>query len=288
MIDRLDHVMVVVADLAAAAARTAALFGRQASWRGSHPHYGTVNALFRLDNTYLELIAPARDESFGAVLRGRLAAEGEGVFGLAFGSADADATVVELRRRGIEIADPAPGSGRDDRTGAERRWRNAFLPPAASRGLLLFVIEHASPADSLPMVAPEGDPAAAVHALDHVVVASRDLDGTRALYGDGLGLRLALDRTFEQRGQRILFFRTGGATVEVVASTREPADKTAPDRFFGLAWRVPDADLARARTARAGFDVSELRPGAKPGTRVCTVRDAPGGVPTLLIEPAPG
>ena len=286
MIDRLDHVMVVVADLDAAAARTAALLGRAASWRGSHPAYGTANALFRLDNTYLELIAPARDESFGAVLRERLAREGEGVCGLAFGSADAGDTVAELRARGIEVADPVPGSGRDERTGAERRWRNAFLSPAASRGVLVFVIEHESPPDSLPMMAPEGDPAAVVHALDHVVVATRDLEGTRALYGDGLGLRLALDRTFEQRGQRILFFRTGGATVEVVASTREAPDETAPDRFFGLAWRVPDADAVRARTLRAGFDASEVRPGAKPGTRVFTVRDAPGEVPTLLIEPA--
>jgi catechol 2,3-dioxygenase-like lactoylglutathione lyase family enzyme len=285
MLDRLDHVMVVVADLDAAVARTAELLGRPASWRGSHPHYGTANALFRLDNTYLELIAPVRDESFGAVLRDRLAKEGEGVLGLAFGTSDADAAVAELRARGIEVADPAPGSGRDDATGAERRWRNAFLSPAASRGLLVFVIEHESPPDSLPLVAP-ADPPTAVHALDHVVIASRDLEGTRALYGDGLGLRLALDRTFEQRGQRILFFRTGGATVEVVASTREVPDPAAPDRFFGLAWRVPDAELARARALGSGFDVSEVRPGAKPGTHVCTVRDAPGGVPTLLIEPA--
>jgi catechol 2,3-dioxygenase-like lactoylglutathione lyase family enzyme len=287
MIDRLDHVMVVVADLPAAAARTAALFGRPASWRGSHPDYGTANALFRLDNTYLELIAPARDESFGAVLRERLAAEGEGVYGLAFGSSDVGETVAELRARGVEIADPAPGSGCDERTGAVRRWRNAFLSPAASRGLLVFVIQHDSPPDSLPLTKPECDAAAAVHALDHVVVASRHLDGTRALYGDRLGLRLALDRTFEARRQRILFFRTGGATLEVVASTRDAPDAAAPDRFFGLAWRVRDADLARSHAEREGFDVSEVRPGAKPGTRVCTVRDAPGGVPTLLIEPAP-
>jgi hypothetical protein len=47
---------------------------------------------------------------------------------------------------------------------------------------------------------------------------------------------------------------------------------------------VPDAEAARERLAAAGFDVSEVRPGAKPGTRVCTVRREAWGVPTLLIS----
>ena len=50
-------------------------------------------------------------------------------------------------------------------------------------------------------------------------------------------------------------------------------------------WQVADADAARQRIAEAGFDVSEVRGGNKPGTRVCTVRGEPCGVKTLLIEP---
>ena len=48
--------------------------------------------------------------------------------------------------------------------------------------------------------------------------------------------------------------------------------------------RGPDA--ARERPAAAGFDVSEVRPGCKPGTRLLTVRESTG-VATLLLEPAP-
>ena len=285
MIQCLDHVMVLVDRLDEASARTAALLGREPSWRGEHPGFGTANTLFRLDNTYLELISPTADVGFGAVLRSRLDDEGEGVMGLAFGSADVEETVAELRERGVEVADPQPGSGRDAKSGAERHWRNAILTPAASRGLLLFVIQHESPPERLPMSEPT-DAEAAVHALDHVVVMSPDADGTRALYRDGLGLRLALDRTFEKRGVRLLFFRTGGTTVEIGSSTARPPDPEAPDRFGGLAWKVASADPARARLAAAGFDVSKVRPGHKPGTRVFTVRDAPGSVPTLVIEPA--
>ncbi|MBW2374309.1 MAG: glyoxalase, partial [Deltaproteobacteria bacterium] len=46
-----------------------------------------------------------------------------------------------------------------------------------------------------------------------------------------------------------------------------------------------DIEAARARVAQAGFDVSGIRPGAKPGTSVCSVRGEPLGVATLLIGP---
>jgi catechol 2,3-dioxygenase-like lactoylglutathione lyase family enzyme len=152
--------------------------------------------------------------------------------------------------------------------------------------LPLFAIQHRSPASSLPLLPASCATTAAVHALDHVVVISEDPGASRAIYADGLGLRLALDRDFEQRGIRICFFRVGGVTIEV-AGPREPAaGADGPDRFGGIAYRVADAEAARDRLIGDGFDVSETRPGHKPGTRVCTVRGGTCGVPTLLIEAA--
>ncbi len=281
MLHALDHVIIGVSDLDAAARTYAALLGREASWRGVHPGYGTANALYRLANGYVELLAPAGDGAIGAQIAATLEAQGEGMLGLAFATDDAAAFA---ERTGA--APPAPGEGRDEATGAERRWKNSFLPTDVARGLLLFAIEHDSPPDALPLVEPE-KPAAAPDALDHVVIASPDLEGARALYGDRLGLRLALDRSFEQRGLRMLFFRVGGVTVEVVGRLGVEPDPAAPDAFGGIAYRVPDAEATRARLAEAGFDVSEVRDGHKPGTQVCTVRAETHGVPTLLIQPQP-
>ena len=59
------------------------------------------------------------------------------------------------------------------------------------------------------------------------------------------------------------------------------------DRLWGLSFRVRDADAARGRLMDTGFDVSEVRDGRKPGTRVLTVRDGTCGVPTLILQPAP-
>ena len=83
---------------------------------------------------------------------------------------------------------------------------------------------------------------------------------------------------------RLQFFRVGGVTVEVASRLAAAADP-APDRLWGLAWRVPDADRTRARLAEAGFPVSAVRDGNKPGTRVCTVERDTCGVPTLMIAP---
>jgi catechol 2,3-dioxygenase-like lactoylglutathione lyase family enzyme len=283
----LDHVLVAVRDLPGATRTFGSLLGRSPSWRGEHPGLGTQNALFRLDNTYLELLCPTFDMGFGGLLRARLEREGEGLLGLAFRTDDIQAFHAGLRAKGLEAGAPEEGLGRDVESGAMRRWRSVLLPGAVSGDLLLLVVEHLDPEATLPPALASAPPASCVSSVDHVVVASSDLDASQRLYGGTLGLRLALDRRFEARGLRILFFRVGGATVEVVGSLGVPAPGAAPDRLAGLALQVPDADEARARVSAGGFDVSSVRAGFKPGTRVCTVRGRPLGVDTLLIEPAP-
>lgn len=285
MFARLDHVILAVADLDAATRAYSRLLGRSPSWRGEHPGAGTANALFRLENTYLELLAAAREGPTGAALGAWLAERGEGLLGLAFGTDDAAACREALAARGLEPGPVEKGVGRDVESGAFRRWRRVPLPLARTRGVLVFAIEHLSPPELLPAAAAADSEAAAVCALDHAVVRTSDPEAARALYGDGLGLRLALDREFPQWGARLLFFRVGGTTVELAAELGAARGSEPADRLWGLSWRVPDAEAARARLAAAGLAVSELRPGRRPGTRVFSVRDGTCGVPTLVLEP---
>jgi catechol 2,3-dioxygenase-like lactoylglutathione lyase family enzyme len=284
-----DHAVVAVRDLERATDDTARLLGRAASWRGVHPDAGTANALFRFDKGYLELLAPAGEGGLGRAVASALDERGEGLLALAFGTDDVAAFAQQLRSRGVAVGEPMPGEGRKakpaDAEGV-RRWSTAWIPGDATRGLPLFAIEHHTPASSLPLRPPEGEERAAIHALDHVVVISDDPGASRAIYGDLLGLRLALDRAFEKRGIRICFFRVGGVTIEVAGPLEVADGPGGADRFGGIAYRVGDIDAARARLVADGFDVSEARPGHKPGTRVCSVRDRTCGVPTLLIEPA--
>jgi len=281
----LDHVILAVRDLAAAERTYARLLGRSASWRGEHPGLGTSNALFRVGEAYLELLAPS--EAGGGWLGQRLDARGEGLLGFALATPDAEACAKELAERGLHPEPPARGIGRDSESGAFREWRSVFLPPEETRGVLVFGIEHRSPPELLPEVPPPGAPEAAVHGIDHVVVRTADPDAARSFYGEGLGLRLALDKSFPQWGARLLFFRVGHITVELAARHDAAPDPAAPDQAWGLSWRVGDADAARARLVAAGFEVSEVRTGRRPGTRVLTVHGEPCGVATLLLEPTP-
>ncbi len=124
-----------------------------------------------------------------------------------------------------------------------------------------------------------------VRAIDHIVVHSSDLDRAIVRWRDDFGLRLALDRVFPARGVRLLFFRSGGVTIEFAGSAQATSG-AAPgdDQLWGLAYRVDDLGSTRARLITAGMDISEIRPGRKHGTVVATVRSAPAGIPTLLIE----
>jgi catechol 2,3-dioxygenase-like lactoylglutathione lyase family enzyme len=288
MFEALDHVILAVRDLSDATRRYATLLGRRTSWHGEHPGQGTANALFRVHNAYLELITPEGDGPLGRMLAAHLDEHGDGPIGLAFATRDVDAAHAELTARGLEPAPVTAGLGRDADSGLIRRWRTAMLPASRTRGVLVIAIEHGSP-DLLPEAAPVGPVEAVVSGIDHVVVQTPDADAAIALYRDGLGLRLALDRSFPEWGMRLAFVRVGGVTIEIAqplqASPSEPSRQS--DRLWGLSWRVPNADAARARLLEAGIDVSEVRPGRKQGTRVISVKDGTCGVPTLFLEPPP-
>ncbi|HYC55890.1 MAG TPA: VOC family protein [Candidatus Binatia bacterium] len=290
----LDHVIIAVRDLASARASYQSLLGLSPSWTGEHRRWGTANTLFRLDNTYLELLAPSGDGPLADMLIDWIDVRGEGLLGLAFGTDDAKHCHAVFRERGLAPGDIDDGEGHDSSSSAVRQWRRVTLPIDRTRGMLLFAIEHLSPVETLPRAAAVGDSVAAVYALDHAVVQTQNAEAAKRFFGDALGLRLALDKTFTDWGARLLFFRVGGVTVEVAGMV--DSDGTEPereehdideDKLWGLSYRVGNADAARSRLLAEGFDVSEVRPGRRPNTRVLTVRNNTCNIPTLMLEVLP-
>jgi len=272
MIEALDHVAVAVADLDRAASAFGALFGRRADWREEAA--GARHAWFQLSNMALDLVQPDGPGESGDRVRAQIAAHGEGLWGLAFAVSDLDETRRVLARRGAPTGEAAALLSTD-------AWRLAFVDPAATYGVSLALAERNRPFERRPAT---GD---GVQALDHVVIDTANPERAVALYGARLGLDFRLDRSNPQWGSRLMFFRCGGAVVEIGARLGGEASD-APDRLSGLAWRVTDPDAARARIAAAGFDVSEVRAGRKPGTKVFTVRAGVPGAPTLMLSAEAG
>jgi catechol 2,3-dioxygenase-like lactoylglutathione lyase family enzyme len=285
MLSGFDHVTVAVRDVEAAAASYAMLLGRAPAWRGRHVGLGTDVALFALDNALIELVGPLAgapvEEAEG--LRARLAAQGEGLMTLAFATDDAAACSAALRSRGVRATRPESGTARA-LDGSERSYQSVELARSATRGVTVLAVQRPDMAALRGSARPrEHTPPNTLHALDHVVVRTSQPQAALALYGQQLRIRLALDR--ELGGTRMLFFRIGGVTIEVV---QEPA-LVDHDALWGLAFRARDLPAAHARLSAAGFALGEVRKGRKPDTQVCTVRSGTCGVPTLLLfDPSRG
>ena len=272
-----DHIIIAVTDLLTATTDYTTLLGRLPSWQGSHPDYGTANTLFQLENTYIELLAPAGQglatEHINKVLNGRDTRLG----GLVFGTEDAAAFIDQARKQGLAASEPVAGHGVDTLTGAERRWRNMFWDANAARGIFSFCIEHET-GSSLREAQPTG--AGALTGVDHVVVRTRSVEAAKRFYGEQLGIRLALEKHVPEWGGTQLFFRTSSMSIEIIASDKAPAQ----DELWGLALKSNGIAATHARLVEAGVDVSDIREGRKPDTRVCTVKSHALNVPTLLIE----
>ena len=261
MITALDRIKIKVGDVTAAVSATERLLAR----------VGLVaedEAAFGLDNVTLEL-ALSDDGAAG------LAA-------LTFEVADIDAASRACERGALKPGAPV-AFAESGVNGAFREGCHFDLDIAATHGVHVTLAAFAKYERSARRSKSIAD--GAVTGLDHVVIRTTHPNRAAALYGARLGLDMRLDRTAPEWGARLMFFRCGDLIVEIVHNLKdEPSD--APDQLWGLSWRVPDADTAQARLKSGGFDVSDIRPGRKPGTRVFTVRDKTLGIPTLLIEPS--
>ena len=120
--------------------------------------------------------------------------------------------------------------------------------------------------------------------VDHVVLRTGDAQACIDLFAGRLGIRLALDKTVPEWGGRMLFFRGGKLTLEVIQSEEGEPGKS---DFWGIAYRCADIEATVEDMQGRGVALSAIREGRKPGTRVATVKSHCLGIPTLLIQPAP-
>jgi catechol 2,3-dioxygenase-like lactoylglutathione lyase family enzyme len=275
VITELDHIVVLVRDIKAGAAAYRTLFAQAPSWTSMGD--GAEHVLFTLENMTLELAAPSGDGATADRIRVVLAEQGEGLASICFRTDDISKMHRRLDRLTLKPEPVSEAESRDVATGARLSWKRTRGATEMTRGVRLFFLElenerpRSVPVASAPIVA-----------MDHVVVGTADPERAAALYGARLGLDMALDRSHPDWG-RLMFFRCGDLIVEVAHRPGQNA-ATTPDKLRGICWRVADIDATQARLASAGVDVSEVRAGRKPGTRVMTVRNGTCGVATLLVE----
>jgi catechol 2,3-dioxygenase-like lactoylglutathione lyase family enzyme len=227
---------------------------------GHSPAAASANAQMQLANVRLEFVAkPSSAE--------------EGLAAIAFAVGDLAKGQHLLERRGLRLH-LANGDAADA--------RRLHVATDSTHGVPVSLVQRTPPATATAGIG--SDPDAAVSGLDHVVIRTPNPERAVALYAGRLGLSLRLDRSEPSWGARLLFFRCGDLVIEVAHDLKAGVSNE-PDKLWGLSWRVPDIARAHARVKSAGIEVSDIRVGRRPGTRLFTVRSHTAGVPTIMIGP---
>jgi methylmalonyl-CoA/ethylmalonyl-CoA epimerase len=131
MFKGVDHVVVAVKDLDAAVGKYEAIYGAPVSERSEAAAAGMKMAFFRFGDSYVELVSNLGDE--GPIAR-RLADRGEGVHLVAMKVDDLDATLAELRGKGVRlVGDPGPG---------QPVRGQVFVHPSETGGVLTQLIQR--------------------------------------------------------------------------------------------------------------------------------------------------
>lgn len=141
---RIDHVVLAVRDLDAAAERLLRDHGLGSVPGGRHPAWGTVNRIVPLGDDYLELVAVedpsvARATRFGRAIE-RLSADGDRWYAVCLADDDLEGTAARL---GLSVS--AGVRTRPD--GTELRWRSAGVDADREDWLPFFIAWDVPPAD---------------------------------------------------------------------------------------------------------------------------------------------
>lgn len=131
--------------------------------------------------------------------------------------------------------------------------------------------------------------------IDHIGVATDDLDASLALYEGSMAMPLAHRETVEEQGVEAVLLDVGDCHVELLSplGPDTPVGKFLERKGPGLhhvAYRVDDINAALAQLADAGIELidSEPRTGIRNSQVAFLHPRSTGGVLTEIVQPAKG
>jgi len=131
--------------------------------------------------------------------------------------------------------------------------------------------------------------------IDHIGVATDDLDASLALYEGSMSMPVAHRETVKEQGVEAVLLDVGDCHVELLAplGPDTPVGKFLERKGPGLhhvAYRVSDIDATLSELAEAGIELIDSEP--RTGIRMSRVAflhpRSTGGVLTEIVEPAKG
>lgn len=133
MLTKIEHVALAVADLEAAIRLYTDVWGLPLEHREVVEDQGVEEAMFRIGESYIQLLAPLSPETtVGKFIEKR----GEGLHHIAYEVDDIEAALESLKKSGAQLIDETPRRG-------SRNTKVAFVHPKTNRGVLVELVERA-------------------------------------------------------------------------------------------------------------------------------------------------
>ena len=131
MLRRVDHVALAVSNLNASIEHYQRVWGLTLAHREVVAEQGVEEAMFRLGDTYLQLVAPlSADTPVGRFIARR----GEGLHHIAYEVEGIEAALASAREHELVLVDQEPRRG-------SRNTRVAFVHPRTNHGVLVELVE---------------------------------------------------------------------------------------------------------------------------------------------------
>ena len=131
-VSEIDHVGIAVRDLDAAIAWYESTLGMTVSHRETLAGDGVEEALLKVADSYVQLIAPTRD---GSTVARFIAKRGEGIHHVGYRVLDCAEALERMAAAGAELIDTAPRPG-------SRGTTIAFVHPRSSFGTLIELVQE--------------------------------------------------------------------------------------------------------------------------------------------------
>jgi methylmalonyl-CoA epimerase len=131
MIGRVHHIAIAVESISAALSAFVDAFGLMVTHTEEVDSQGVRVAVLPVGTTWLELVEP-KDE--GSAVGRFLSRHGEGIHHICFEVDDLEATLAQLRERGMRLVDNVPRRGVGNA-------RVAFVHPSSTHGVLIELHE---------------------------------------------------------------------------------------------------------------------------------------------------
>ena len=279
VVNRVHHIGVVVRRLEEACGFFRDTLGLALLKEDRMEDQGVKGALLDLGNSFLELLEPiVPDTGIARFLERR----GEGLHHVCLEVADIEATLADLKAKGVPLVDETPREGMVGTI--------AFLHPNALQGVLAELVHAAS------AFAHDGSPEPGrVQRLDHLVFAVTDaappIDAWRQLFGlraepsvrpEGTHMELTFLPVGDPDGDH-MFLELVRPTTDDHRVARHIAELG--EGMFSLALEVDDIDAAVRELRAKGGTIADAETGVLPKSRVARIpRDSAHGVAVQLIE----